>query len=100
MHTDIPEEIQGKLTTLDKDKTFFKRMWAPSKWDIPTAVSGVICILLITILMTTLGSYNIFPVIYILLIILIVYLFKLRKIYTMYSNALDIIKYYRNKQAK
>jgi hypothetical protein len=100
MHTDIPEEIQGKLKILEKEKNFFKRMWAPSKWDIPTAVLGFICIVMLSIILTAGGYYNVIPVNFVLVIILIVHLFKLRKLYKLYANALDIINYYRSREAK
>ena len=99
MDAKIPKEIHGKLEIIDKEKIFFKRMWAPSKWDIPTVALGVICILMLSLLLASGGYYNIIPVNFVLIIIFIVYLFKLRKLYMLYANALDIIEYYRKREA-
>jgi hypothetical protein len=97
MNFDIQEEIQEKLKLIEKELNFSKKIPPPQKIYIFTGV--ILCLLAI---IKSLGNINFWEIAFHLVLggIFIAIYFGHKKNYNFYSNACDIINYYKNIDTK
>ena len=95
MEVNTPEGIQEKLNVIEKEAEFSQKMNPPSK---SLLFGGVIFILLAIVVFIDDKNYYEFALFLLVAVINIVGYFENKHLYKIYSNARDIINYYRSRE--
>jgi len=98
MDSNIPEELQEKLKIIEKEMYFSQKMRPPTKWQSLNMLLGVAGFLILSIVFATEGNYFETFFLVMLAFLFIANYFEYKKFYKLYSNARDIISYYRDRE--
>ena len=97
MDGNVPEEIQEKLEIIKKEMDFYRKMKPPQKINIWLAIISFAFGILIFI---DYKSYYELAFFLSLGVMNIAGYFEYKKLFRLHSNACDIIKYYKNRDAE
>jgi len=98
MDSNIPEELQEKLKIIEKEMYFSQKIRPPTKRQSLYMLLGIVGFLIVSIDSAIEGNYFETLFLVILAFLFIAIHFEYKRFYKLYSNARDIISYYRDRE--